>query len=307
MDDPSTQVTEGFGLMFYQSRFYDPQVGRFVQADTVVPGDIQGLDRYAYVLNNPIVYTDPSGHAQYRSDYQNQIHARKLKEAWIEDILASAVQIGFVVEVPSEDCDNGVDGAIRSDRDGKCYNGKMGMGTVVGDMGTIVTAYHTLLDALDYGNISYIWVKNAAGKIVYIPWNEVTTTRVSNGDQVILHLDNPLSDGFVKPATQASGYTPKIGDAVNIVYVDSQGYFHVMTTVILNISRQGTYGSYYVVVLNVDGTLNYGDSGGGVFYGGRFIGITNSMGTQGISTWFARFQLYWPPIRDLVPPFPPLM
>lgn len=33
MDDPTTSgVTEGFGLMFYQSRFYDPQLGQFTQA-----------------------------------------------------------------------------------------------------------------------------------------------------------------------------------------------------------------------------------------------------------------------------------
>ena len=63
MDDPSTQsAIEGFGLMFYQSRFYDPQVGRFSQADSIVPGGVQGLDRYAYVNNSPLNYLDPSGH-----------------------------------------------------------------------------------------------------------------------------------------------------------------------------------------------------------------------------------------------------
>ena len=63
LDDPLTSgVTEGFGLMFYQSRFYDPQLGRFTQADTIVPGGVQGLDRYAAMNNNPIRYNDPSGH-----------------------------------------------------------------------------------------------------------------------------------------------------------------------------------------------------------------------------------------------------
>ena len=32
------------------------------QADTIVPGGVQGLDRYAYVNNSPVMYTDPSGH-----------------------------------------------------------------------------------------------------------------------------------------------------------------------------------------------------------------------------------------------------
>jgi RHS repeat-associated protein len=62
MDDPSTAPIEGFGLMFYQSRFYDPQVGRFSQADTIVPGGVQGYDRYAYANNAPVNYTDPTGH-----------------------------------------------------------------------------------------------------------------------------------------------------------------------------------------------------------------------------------------------------
>jgi len=63
VDDPTTSgVTEGFGLMFYNARYYDPALGRFAQADSIIPGGAQGLDRYAYANNNPIRYSDPSGH-----------------------------------------------------------------------------------------------------------------------------------------------------------------------------------------------------------------------------------------------------
>jgi RHS repeat-associated protein len=65
MDDPSTSgVTEGFDLMFYNARWYDPSLGRFAQADSIVPASqgVQGYDRYAYVSNNPVRYNDPSGH-----------------------------------------------------------------------------------------------------------------------------------------------------------------------------------------------------------------------------------------------------
>ena len=63
MDDPLTSgVTEGFGLMFYNARWYDPYLNHFVQADTIIPGGVQGLDRYGYVSNNPIKLSDPSGH-----------------------------------------------------------------------------------------------------------------------------------------------------------------------------------------------------------------------------------------------------
>jgi RHS repeat-associated protein len=58
------RVERGFGLMDYQARYYDPRLGRFVSADTVVPepGNPQAWNRYAYVTNNPLRYNDPSGH-----------------------------------------------------------------------------------------------------------------------------------------------------------------------------------------------------------------------------------------------------
>jgi RHS repeat-associated protein len=54
----------GTGLLYYGARYYDPALGRFVQPDTLVPdpANPQSLNRYAYVLNNPLKYTDPSGH-----------------------------------------------------------------------------------------------------------------------------------------------------------------------------------------------------------------------------------------------------
>jgi RHS repeat-associated protein len=69
MDDPSTSgVTEGFDLMFYNARWYDPSLGRFAQADSIVPAGVQGYDRYAYVNNNPVNLTDPSGHCAVNGD-----------------------------------------------------------------------------------------------------------------------------------------------------------------------------------------------------------------------------------------------
>jgi hypothetical protein len=38
-------------------------LGRFAQADSVVPDGVQGYDRYAYANNNPVLYNDPSGHS----------------------------------------------------------------------------------------------------------------------------------------------------------------------------------------------------------------------------------------------------
>jgi len=56
--------TAEFGLMYYGARWYDSSLGRFAQADTLVPGagNPQAYDRYAYGYNNPLRYIDPSGH-----------------------------------------------------------------------------------------------------------------------------------------------------------------------------------------------------------------------------------------------------
>ena len=54
----------GLGIYHYQSRFYSPKLGRFLSADSLVPNPFnpQDFNRYAYVRNNPVRYTDPSGH-----------------------------------------------------------------------------------------------------------------------------------------------------------------------------------------------------------------------------------------------------
>ena len=60
------QADAATGLLFYGARYYDPSMGRFITADTETPGEgiqPQGLNRYAYVFNNPLRYTDPTGHA----------------------------------------------------------------------------------------------------------------------------------------------------------------------------------------------------------------------------------------------------
>ena len=58
------------GLYDYKARYYDPVIGRFIQADTIVPepGNPQALNRYAYVYGNPLGYTDPSGHGACSGD-----------------------------------------------------------------------------------------------------------------------------------------------------------------------------------------------------------------------------------------------
>ena len=53
-------------MYYLQSRYYSPELGRFISPDSVeylAPDTIGGLNLYAYCLNNPVMYVDPSGHS----------------------------------------------------------------------------------------------------------------------------------------------------------------------------------------------------------------------------------------------------
>ncbi len=55
---------------YFEARYYNPGYRHFTQADVIVPNayDPQSLNRYAYVMNNPVKYTDPSGYSDEDSN-----------------------------------------------------------------------------------------------------------------------------------------------------------------------------------------------------------------------------------------------
>ena len=55
------------GLIHMNGRIYDPVIGRFLQADPIIqaPHNAQSHNRYSYVMNNPLSFTDPSGFSSW--------------------------------------------------------------------------------------------------------------------------------------------------------------------------------------------------------------------------------------------------
>jgi hypothetical protein len=81
-------------------RVYDPYIGRFLSPDPLVqqPGNLQNYNRYSYVLNNPLKYTDPSGYS-----YGHGFNRDRLEEAhggggtWINPDMFNSPQRDFNV------------------------------------------------------------------------------------------------------------------------------------------------------------------------------------------------------------------
>ena len=54
------------GFYYLQSRYYDPEVGRFINADDITyvdPSSLASCNVYGYCGNNPVMYVDPTGEA----------------------------------------------------------------------------------------------------------------------------------------------------------------------------------------------------------------------------------------------------
>ena len=61
-----------FSLINMNGRVYDPKLGRMLSPDLIVqsPDFTQSYNRYSYCMNNPLMFTDPSGYEQLPDGYE---------------------------------------------------------------------------------------------------------------------------------------------------------------------------------------------------------------------------------------------
>jgi len=65
------------GLIYMKARFYDPDIGRFLNQDSFLGdnGTPPSLHRYLYAYSSPTVFVDPDGHAPYLDDWSKDYQA----------------------------------------------------------------------------------------------------------------------------------------------------------------------------------------------------------------------------------------
>lgn len=81
-------------LYYLQSRYYDPETGRFINADALEyldPETIHGLNLYAYCGNNPVMYSDVTGTSW--DSFCNGV-GNWFQDHWKEVLIGSAFIIG---------------------------------------------------------------------------------------------------------------------------------------------------------------------------------------------------------------------
>ena len=76
------------GLYYFNQRYYDPEIGRFLQEDPAG----QGLNPYRYCGNNPLMYTDPDGEWFFALIIASMIEGAK---AAALNVLTQVVTNGF--------------------------------------------------------------------------------------------------------------------------------------------------------------------------------------------------------------------
>ncbi|MBI2850861.1 MAG: RHS repeat-associated core domain-containing protein [Chloroflexi bacterium] len=94
------QRLESTGLYYYGARYYDPTIGRFISADTVVQNQAnpQSMNRYSYVFNNPLRYVDPTG---LWVEFENELEVLAMLEAMAEygmDYAAGSLMEAMVMD-----------------------------------------------------------------------------------------------------------------------------------------------------------------------------------------------------------------
>lgn len=88
---------DDLGLIYMNARYYLPTLNRFLSADTIVPDpkNPQAWNRYSYVFNNPLHFTDPSGHDPLDEQWHSEFKEAHNRDAEWYDRLIRLFSIAF--------------------------------------------------------------------------------------------------------------------------------------------------------------------------------------------------------------------
>jgi RHS repeat-associated protein len=147
------QLNESQQKLEYKARFYDPNIGKFIQPDSLVGGN-----RYAYVGNNPINANDPSGNIgckpgqRCRTEKAKPIYIISSRDNVESFTLPSGVYIGGDVSIPNIYEDDPSSDNIYQEMDMEKPINKIAYGVgVVDALGRVLSSY-AVAENIRYAN-----------------------------------------------------------------------------------------------------------------------------------------------------------
>ena len=145
-------------MYYLQTRYYDPELGRFISQDSVDyadPEKINGINLYAYCGNNPVMNVDPTG---------------EFFLSFLFAVLAGAILGGLV---------GGVTAVARGDSFLSGFFSGMLVGGILG--GALILGGATMLALAGKAVAGFITVTTLAGKAALLATTFVGSVLVSAG------------------------------------------------------------------------------------------------------------------------------
>jgi hypothetical protein len=234
-----------------------------LQPDSLIPdpSNPQAWNRYSYVRNNPINFNDPTGHYANPckgagSGYKcHRDLDRERRQGQIEAELAATIKIVF--GVPND----------------KGWAGMGGLGTVIANRRTIVTAYHVFERASNPSHLMY-WQGNKR-----IDLDLSTISIYHRGDLAVITLSEDLPESFIPANISTRNPVSWSSQDIDVAYINGnpdEANPEVLNTNVLFMATIPME-DHYIIAHNPDYTINGGDSGGGVFHNGELIGVTSAV------------------------------
>ena len=256
----------GFGLYDYGARWYDPVLGRFVQADTIVPspGKPQDFNRYSYVLNNPLKYTDPTGHAYCGDQYDP--YCMETTDEWIA---YDSREMHFLDDVPTSYV------RIFIKYSGTGWERGRGSAGVGVDTNAILSHNHQVGSWGDASSIEGVKIINHNGDVFTFGQGEFVFDEViDSGLSIFVFNDDVMTASDAALLGDADAL--KAGDSVQqYVYVGASPGLYSTNVIGFDEIKNTRYIDYTVLNVAPDKT-DFNDSGNPLYVDNRVYGVNNS-------------------------------
>ena len=213
------------GLIHMNGRIFDPLIGRFMSADPFIqaPENLQSHNRFAYVMNNPLSYTDPSGYFSLRKLFRAvlAIAVGYFTGQWIGNLFQSAA-IGANAATAFATVAPAASGGAALTGLGSAIAGAAG-GFAAGLVGSGGDLKAGLLGALSGGAFGFVGGTYAAGSVGNYVGHAVTgcITSVAGGGQCGSGAASALFGKFATNMTQ--GIQSDLGRGIAAVVAGGVG------------------------------------------------------------------------------------